>query len=44
MRIGVDARPLVSESPSGIGIYLLEILKHLDDNGNTYILYSNEPM
>ena len=44
MRIGVDARPLVSESPSGIGIYLLEILKHLDDNGNTYILYSNEPI
>ena len=44
MRIGVDARPLVSESPSGIGIYLLEILKDLDDNGNTYILYSNEPI
>ena len=44
MRIGVDARPLVSESPSGIGVYLLEVLKNLEDNGNTYILYSNEPI
>lgn len=44
MRIGVDARPLISESPSGIGVYLLEVLKNLEDNGNTYILYSNEPI
>lgn len=45
MRIGIDARPLISESPSGIGIYLLEILRHLEVNENTiYILYTNEPI
>lgn len=43
MRIGIDARPLISESPSGIGIYLLEILRNLERNENTtYILYTNE--
>ena len=45
MRIGIDARPLISESPSGIGIYLLEILRNLERNENTtYILYTNEPI
>lgn len=45
MRIGIDARPLISESPSGIGIYLLEILRNLKKNENTtYILYTNEPI
>lgn len=44
MRIGVDARPLISDSPSGIGVYLLEVLKNLVGNGNTYVLYSNEPI
>lgn len=45
MRIGIDARPLISESPSGIGIYLLEILRNLEKNeNNTYILYTNEPI
>lgn len=45
MRIGIDARPLISESPSGIGIYLLEILRNLKRNENTtYILYTNEPI
>lgn len=45
MRIGIDARPLISESPSGIGVYLLEILRNLEKNGNnTYILYTNEPI
>lgn len=45
MRIGIDARPLISESPSGIGIYLLEILKNLlRDEEHTYILYSNAPI
>ena len=43
MRIGIDARPLISNTPSGIGVYLLEILRNLDSNtNNTYILYSNE--
>ena len=43
MRIGIDARPLISETPSGIGIYLLEILRNLEKNENTtYILYTNE--
>ena len=45
MRIGIDARPLISESPSGIGIYLLEILRNLDLNeNNKYILYSDKPI
>ena len=45
MRIGIDARPLVSVSPSGIGIYLLEILKNFNrNNGVEYVLYSNEPI
>lgn len=45
MRIGIDARPLISESPSGIGIYLLEILRNFKKNENTtYILYTNEPI
>ena len=34
MRIGIDARPLISESPSGIGIYLLEILRNFKKKGN----------
>lgn len=45
MRIGIDARPLMSETPSGIGVYLLEILYALNlDDGNEYILYSNAPL
>ena len=45
MRIGIDARPLISETPSGIGIYLLEILRNLEKNeSTTYILYSNAPI
>ena len=45
MRIGVDARPLISEFPSGIGIYLLEILKNIKRTDNCeYVLYSNEPI
>lgn len=45
MRIGVDARPLVSETPSGIGIYLIEILKNLNYNDEAqYVVYSNEPL
>ena len=42
MRIGIDARPLSSKSPSGIGIYLLEILKNIKyDESIQYVLYSN---
>lgn len=45
MRIGIDARPVVSEFPSGIGIYLLEVLKGISGNTNNhYILYTNEPI
>lgn len=43
MIIGLDARPLVSPNPSGIGIYLLEILRHVEKTkGYKLILYSNE--
>ena len=45
MRIAIDARPLISENPSGIGIYLIEILKNIDlQDGNEYFLYTNEPL
>jgi len=43
MIIGVDARPLTNQ-PSGIGMYLREILKYINenDNQNIYYLYSNK--
>lgn len=43
MRIGVDARTLISETSSSIAVYLLEVLKNLEDNGNTYIPVSETP-
>lgn len=43
MRIGVDARPLVSETSSCIAVCLLEGLKNLKDNGNMYIPVSETP-
>lgn len=44
MRIGVDARTLISETSSSIAVYLLEVLKNLEDNGNTYISISEIPL
>ena len=45
MRIGVDARPLISETPSGIGVYVLEVLKNIKPSKDVqYVLYSNEPI
>lgn len=44
MRIGIDARPLISDYPSGIGIYLLNIIQYISkhDFENEYVLYSNK--
>ena len=45
MKIGIDARPLISEYPTGIGLYLNEILKLLqEDRDNEYYLYSNSTL
>ena len=43
MKIGIDARPLISARPTGIGIYLVNILKYLRewDKENTYYLYAD---
>ncbi len=42
MIIGIDARPLCSEKPTGISNYLINILSRLNDNENLYILYSDK--
>lgn len=46
MRIGIDARPLISSRPSGIGTYLIHVLHYLStmDSENDYYLYSNKEM
>lgn len=46
MRIGIDARYIASAKPTGIGTYMLHILKQLShvDHENEYILYSNQPI
>ena len=45
MRIGIDARPLISKSPSGIGNYLINILRHCSNSSETeFILYSNDEL
>lgn len=45
MRIGIDARPLISEKPSGIGNYLINILRYCTNSENAeYVLYSNTPL
>lgn len=43
MNIGIDARPLISDNPTGVGIYLVNIMGYiaLNDTENDYILYSN---
>ena len=45
MRIGVDARWLSKPNPSGIGVYLKEVLTRLNqkEDGNEYFLFSNKP-
>ena len=44
-RIGIDARWLSKPNPSGIGVYLIEILTRLNqmDDENNYFLFSNKP-
>lgn len=45
MKIGIDARPLISDTPSGIGIYLADALTEFqNETENEIILYSNEPV
>lgn len=46
MNIGLDARPLISDKPSGIGNYLAEILKAFikDDKEDVFFLFSNKPL
>lgn len=41
MRIGIDARPLISKHLAGIGTYLDNVLRYIssEDHENTYILY-----
>ena len=45
MRIGIDARWLSKPHPSGIGVYLIEVLTRLNrlEDGNEYFLFSNKP-
>lgn len=45
MKIGIDARPLISASPRGIGVYLNKIIDYINENDqeNTYILYTHKP-
>lgn len=41
MKIGIDARPLISKNLAGIGTYLDNVLRYIsnEDHENTYILY-----
>lgn len=43
MKIGIDARPLISDNPTGVGVYLANIMEYiaLNDTENNYILYTN---
>lgn len=45
MKIGIDARPLISAAPRGIGVYLNKIVDYINghDRENTYILYTHKP-
>lgn len=46
MKIGIDARPLISREPTGIGIYLVNILKYINEqkDDNEYFLYADKPI
>ncbi len=46
MRIGIDARPLIDEQPTGIGIYLRNIIRYIQkvDVKNEYFLYSHRQL
>ncbi len=46
MKIGIDARPLISRQPSGIGTYLIHVLRYISamDKENAYYLYSHQEM
>lgn len=42
MRIGIDARPIESDKPTGIGVYLASVLNYIfkHDKENEYFLFS----
>ncbi len=46
MKIGIDARPLISRQPSGIGTFLIHVLRYISamDSENEYYLYSNKEL
>lgn len=46
MIIGIDARPLISEKPTGIGVYVINLLEEFSriDTTNEYILYSHKKL
>lgn len=45
MKIGIDARPLISKYPSGIGNYLIHVLENFNNTDeNEFYLYSNQPL
>lgn len=46
MKIGIDARPLISSQPSGIGTFLIHVLRYISamDAENEYYLYSHQEM
>ena len=46
MKIGIDARPLISRQPSGIGTFLIHQLRYISemDKENEYYLYSHQEM
>lgn len=46
MRIGIDARPIESDKPTGIGIYLANLLEYFAKNDSTneyYLFVTKEP-
>lgn len=46
MRIGIDARPLEGNKPTGIGVYLINVIEYIisHDKENEWVLYSTEPL
>ena len=46
MRIGIDARPIESDKPTGIGVYLASVLNYIfkHDKENEYFLFSTREL
>jgi hypothetical protein len=44
MRIGIDAYPLNKNKTAGLGVYVLNLIEHLDslDKNNEYFLYTGK--